>query len=117
MIKKRMAVLGTIVLLAPLLTPATPAAAEPRLTLDNPTFTNAAAFDRTAPLRDVVRARAAARSSTGAAGPTVGDMRPDNGPTVTNRPYAGDPAVQRSKPKPVIPGTTANFEGLSNQDN
>ena len=60
---RRMAMLGTAVILAPLLSPAQPAAAEPRLTLDNPTFTNAAAFDRTAPLRDVVRARAASRAS------------------------------------------------------
>ena len=44
-------------------------------------------------------------------------MRPDSGPAVTNRPFAGDPSVQRHKPKPVIPGTKANFEGLSNQDN
>ena len=44
---RRMAMLGTAVILAPLLSPAQPAAAEPRLTLDNPTFTNAAAFDRT----------------------------------------------------------------------
>jgi hypothetical protein len=68
-------------------------------------------------LRDVVRARAAARASTSAAGPKVGNMRPDNGPVVANRPCAGDAAVQRNKPKPVIPGTKANFEGLSNQDN
>jgi hypothetical protein len=114
---RRMAVLGTAVILAPLLSPAQPAAAEPRLTLDNPTFTAPAAFDRTAPLRDVVRADATGRASVGAAGPKVGDMRPDSGPTVTNRPFAGDPAVQRHKPKPVIPGTKANFEGLSNQDN
>ena len=54
---RRMAVLGTAAVLAPLISPTHPVAAEPRLTLDPPTFTNAAAFDRTAPLRDVVRAR------------------------------------------------------------
>jgi hypothetical protein len=114
---RRIAVAGVAVILAPLVSPARPAAAEPRFTLDNPTFTAPAAFDRTVPLRDVVRARASARGSVDAAGPRVGDMRPDDGPTVANRPYAGDPSVQRHKPRPVIPGTKANFEGLSNQDN
>lgn len=107
--------LGIAVILAPLLSPARPAAAEPRLTLDNPTFSDAAAFDRTAPLRDVVRAHAAARASTSAAGPEDDDRF--EGPTVTNRSFAGDGTVQLNKPRPAIPGTKANFEGLSNQDN
>jgi hypothetical protein len=48
---QRLAVVGATVPLAPLLAPARPAAAaEPLLSLNNPTFRNAAAFDRTAPV-------------------------------------------------------------------
>jgi len=111
--RRHLTFVGAGVLVASLLSPASPAAAAPQFGQTTPTFTNAAAFDTTRPLRDLVAERKALR----AARPSVGDLSPDKGPAVTSRGHAGDGALQARKPAPVIPGTRANFEGLANQDN
>ncbi|HZN74104.1 MAG TPA: hypothetical protein VFC00_20750 [Micromonosporaceae bacterium] len=106
-------ILGVGILLAALLTPVGSAQAAPISPHNGPTFTNAAAFDTSAPLRDLARA-AAARSQASAA---VDDVRPDRGPVTTNRGHAGDAAAQSAVAPATIPGTLANFDGVSNQDN
>ena len=90
----------------------TPAAARGELKAK---FTDAAAFDVSAPLRSL----AAARRSAAGTSSVVREIRPDRGPTArSNSGHTADSAVQSS---PVvaatIPSTSANFEGLSNQDN
>jgi len=110
---RRFALLAVVVLVATLLNPGRPASAAPTPQRDRPTFTGAAGFDVSRPLRDVVRERAAARRVA----PSVGDLRPDAGRVATGRGHPADGALQAVRPAPVIPGTRANFEGLSNQDN
>jgi hypothetical protein len=113
-----------LLLIAGLLSPmagsahAAPAAATaPRL---QPTFKNAAAFDVTAPLRDLARqapAKVAARP-----------LPPERGPTVVDRGFSGDGAVQATAAQRLgasaaagaaaaIAAPSANFEGLANRDN
>jgi hypothetical protein len=79
-------------------------------------FTDAAAFDVSAPLRTL----AAARRST-ATTPTLREIRPDRGPSVSPNGHHADGALQSrsavSSSVATIPATGANFEGLSNQDN
>jgi hypothetical protein len=41
----------------------------------------------------------------------------ERGPTIPNVGHTADGALQSALPAPTIPGTQANFEGLSNQDN
>ncbi len=46
------------------------------------------------------------------------DIRQERGPTAVDQGFSGDAAVQNSLPATAtIPGTIANFEGVSNQDN
>jgi hypothetical protein len=81
-----------------------------------PTFSNAVAFDRSPALRDLVR-RAA---PTGALLSKVIEIRPERGPVAVDRGFSGDGALQTRAavgPTLQIPATSANFEGLSNQDN
>src|SRR5438309_1680826 len=81
-----------------------------------PTFSNAVAFDRSPALRDLAR-RAA---PTGALSSKVIEIRPERGPVVVDRGFSGDGALQTRAaigPTLQIPATSANFEGLSNQDN
>ena len=78
-----------------------------------PTFTNAAAFDTSPPLRDLARTHPLHNSST-----TSQEIRPERGPVARNRGFTGDGAVQTAGPSSAnIPATSVNFEGLSNQDN
>ena len=90
----------------------TPAAARGELKAK---FTDAAAFDVSAPLRSLATARRSAAATSSA----VREIRPDRGPTArSSSGHTADSAVQSS---PVvaatIASTSANFEGLSNQDN
>ena len=81
-------------------------------------FTSAAAFDVSPSLSEIA-AQATRRS---AAASDVLEI-PERGPVVADTGYTGDGALQTAKPSagaqeaPMIPGTIANFEGLSNQDN
>jgi hypothetical protein len=76
-------------------------------------FTDAAAFDVSAPLRTL----AAAKRSTVTTS-TMREVRPDRGPSVSPNGHSADAALQTSDAvAATIPATGANFEGLSNQDN
>jgi len=77
-----------------------------------PTFKNAVAFDVSPPLRNL----AAARRVTPEPGP-LREVRPDRGPVAEDQGFSGDGALQSGAGAATIPGTGANFEGLSNQDN
>ncbi|OGO36376.1 MAG: hypothetical protein A2W35_07410 [Chloroflexi bacterium RBG_16_57_11] len=89
-------------------------------------FSNAVAFDKTAPLRDLATQRA--QSQAAALQPAddgLVDVRPDRGPMVADQGYAGDGALQSNELQSALSGPTAaaisaplvNFEGLSNLDN
>lgn len=105
------------VLVAAVLVPIGPAQADPALSSGKPTFTEPAGFDVSHPLRELARTAAASRA--GATGD--GEVRPDRGPVAANRVHSTDQAVQDGAGTTVgtqaIPGTLANFEGLSNNDN
>jgi hypothetical protein len=105
---------GIGILLATLLVPTHASQAGPALTLDRPTLTGAAGFDVSKPLRELA---SSAKAATAAASPQDAEVRADRGPVAADRGHSPDGAVQEKKPPRVIPGTTANFEGLSNQDN
>jgi hypothetical protein len=79
-----------------------------------PKFSNAVAFDVSPPLRSLAPAAAPATSSS-----AVVEVRPERGPVAQDKGYSGDAALQSSAQTGAlaIPGTLANFEGLSNQDN
>jgi hypothetical protein len=79
-----------------------------------PKFSNAVAFDVSPPLRSLAPAAAPATSSS-----AVVEVRPERGPVAQDKGYSGDAALQSSAQTSAlaIPGTLANFEGLSNQDN
>jgi hypothetical protein len=78
------------------------------------TFTDAAAFDVSAPLRTLAASRRSAAATTS----TVREVRPDRGPSISPNGHRADGALQASTDvAATIAGTVANFEGLSNQDN
>ena len=79
--------------------------------LRGPTFTEAAAFDVSKPLRQLALA---AKPSTKAGGEEV---RPERGALTADLGFAGDAAVQSTAGALAIPAPSASFEGLSNQDN
>jgi len=113
-------VIGAGVLLAALLVPAGSAQAGPA-GVASPTFTRAAAFDVTRPLREMVP-HATSSPPSSAATQTVIEVRPDRGPAVTGNGHQADGAIQAgvvaagaaAKAPPAGP---TSFEGLSNQDN
>ena len=85
-----------------------------------PKFSSAVAFDTSAPLRDLAKAKQEKifKSSK------LVQIRPERGPVVRDTGYLGDTAVQRFSGKSTaladalaIASPLANFEGLSNQDN
>jgi hypothetical protein len=78
---------------------------------ENPTFTEAAAFDVSKPLRQLAQTTPPSSEATG------GEVRPDSGPTVADRGPSSDAALQSEVGTLAIPAPSANFEGLSNQDN
>ena len=75
----------------------------------HPTFTKAAAFDVSPPMR--VLARQAPQR--------VAPFRlpPERGPIVRSHGFAGDRAVQSAAGRIDMPAPTMNFEGLQNSDN
>ena len=75
-----------------------------------PTFTKAKAFDVSKPLRELAKA---SKPRT----PRGEDVRTDRGPVVLSHGHSGDAALQAQAAPLAIPGTIANFEGLSNEDN
>lgn len=75
-----------------------------------PVFTKATAFDVSKPLRELAKA---SRPGT----PRGEDIRPDRGPVVESHGHSADAALQTQAAPLAIPGTIANFEGLSNEDN
>ncbi len=83
-------------------------------------FSDAVAFDKTPPLRELA-ASASRRAAPGS--DELKEVRPERGPVAPDRGYSGDAALQGAAgaaaalSATAIPGTTANFEGLSNQDN
>jgi hypothetical protein len=90
-------------------------------------FSEAVGFDKTPPLREMVAQRAQAGIGLlGLDSNEIVDIRPDRGPEVTDQGYSGDGALQGASAlraltaelsSLAIPGTMANFEGLSNEDN
>jgi hypothetical protein len=100
-------------ILATLLTPAGKAgAAAPAAPRFEGTFSQAAAFDVSKPVRELAKA-AGARAQ----GAMSDEIRPDRGPAVTNRGHSTDAALQTAAAPQAIPGTIANFEGFAQQDN
>jgi len=79
-----------------------------------PQFSDNVAFDVSPPLRDL----AAHRATPVLPEEDQGEVREENGPeAVDSDVYFPDAAVQSNVSPSAIPSTTANFEGLSNQDN
>ena len=80
-----------------------------------PSFTEAAAFDTSAPLSTLVHSRAS--------DPSQARLRPDRGPIVADTGFTGDGAVQASQAKrasaaaSTVSAPLASFEGLSSQNN
>src|SRR5438128_4947132 len=70
--------------------------------------TKAAAFDVSKPLRVLARSTRPTKFR---------GLPAERGPTMPNLGHTADGALQSRLPAPTIPGTLANFEGLSNQDN
>jgi hypothetical protein len=91
---------------------ATPAGSAPAA--HSPKFTKAVAFDVSKPLRVLAKtARIEARDKDAR-------MSPERGPTMKDKGYSGDAAVQdfsAVSAVAAIGATIANFEGLSQQDN
>ena len=75
-----------------------------------PKFTNAVAFDVSRPLRELAKERKPGKAKGG-------EVRPEAGAVGEDRGHSGDAALQADIAPLAIPGTIANFEGLSNQDN
>jgi hypothetical protein len=108
---RRVGLVGVVVVVTSLIAAAAAAAASaagPAVLTPPPTYLTPAAFDKSKPLSELV--------GTGTAierGPHAG-----NAPVVSaDAGFSGDAAVQSDPVAPAIPGTLANFEGLSNQDN
>ena len=121
---------GAGVVLVVALTPTGSVVAAPPSTDITPTFTAAAAFDVSRPLRDL--------PTTSAAAATEERAERGGGPVAADRGYAGDRALQAdivsqdatssrgatatgdsaaSRRARTVGPTLANFEGISNQDN
>lgn len=91
-----------------------------------PKFSEAVAYDVSAPLREQARMRSGAAALPGAE-QVILDIRPDRGPVAQDRGHSGDgarqngfPSVQRRSAAAAaasISPPLVNFEGLSNQDN
>jgi len=78
------------------------------------------AFDVSRPLRELA-AQAQSRKGQFAASQEPIEIRPESGPVVEYPGYSADGALQvdlrQLEAATAIPGTLANFEGFSNQDN
>jgi hypothetical protein len=111
---RRRSLVGAGVVAAGLLTAvvATPAGTAPAA--HSPKFGKAVAFDTSKPLRELAKtAKTAARDENTR-------MSPERGPTVKDKGYSGDAAVQdfsSVSAVATIGGPIANFEGLNQNDN
>jgi hypothetical protein len=83
----------------------------------NPTFTAAAAFDTTAPLSQLAAAQKATSSGATAKARDGFEDRDAPGARKVAAAQAPTEEVQTAVGTGAVPLTTANFEGLSNQDN
>jgi hypothetical protein len=88
-----------------------------------PVFSTAVAFDVSPTLRDLASA-AGQKSTQGPIDQEPIEIRPERGPIVLDKGYAGDGALQATSGQqglgsnaPAIPAPSLTFEGLSNQDN
>ena len=93
-----------------------------------PKFSEAVAFDATAPLRTMFAPGAAGSAARPASGALV-ELRPERGPEAVDQGYSGDGALQGAGFKffadifsatttaAPAPATNVNFEGISNTDN
>ncbi|HEY3123450.1 MAG TPA: hypothetical protein VGK70_05245 [Thermoanaerobaculia bacterium] len=86
-----------------------------------PHFSEAVAFDVSLPLSTMAW-QAPLRKLPVKPSQEPVEIRPERGPVVHDEGYSGDGALQAESARPTgaapaIPGTLANFEGLSNQDN
>ena len=92
---------------------------KPSLRVDAPVakFSTAVAFDVSPALRDMELVRRRTTPSSEA----IIEVRPERGPISQDQGFSGDGALQTPGSGPhvalSIPGTIANFGGLSNQDN
>jgi hypothetical protein len=76
-----------------------------------PKFSEAVAFDRSKPLRELAKtAKAGAKQH-------APELARERGPFLADEGYAGDAAVQTAAAPLAIAAPIRNFEGLSNQDN
>src|SRR6266850_8082966 len=88
-----------------------------------PKFSNAVAFDISAPLRDLAPAKKHVFPPSSEVRDLEIRRERDLAPEVKDKGFTGDAALQSSTQRPAapttltIPSPLANFEGLSNQDN
>jgi len=87
-----------------------------------PTFSQARAFDISAPLRTLAASRPSRTGPSGLAQEPF-EVRPERGPVAADRGYSGDAALQTAYGTPkqalaaTIPSPLITFEGMSNDDN
>ncbi len=118
---RKLKVVGTGVLLVIALAPTGSAQASAPPSLAKPTFSQAAAFDTSKPLRELANSTANAATAK-AADASIREVRPERAvPSVAEsssvNALSGDGAVQSAVAPDAIGAPLANFEGLSNQDN
>jgi hypothetical protein len=88
------------------------AASTPTISGGSPVFSNAVAFDTSRPFSQLAGAPAPATEAE-----TGDDTEPGDGPYVADTGHTDDGALQSSAGTAAIAGPSANFEGISNQDN
>ncbi len=118
---RKLKVVGTGVLLVIALAPTGSAQASAPPSLAKPTFSQAAAFDTSKPLRELANSTASAATAK-AADASIKEVRPERAaPSIAESSsvaaLSGDGAVQSAVAPTTIGAPLANFEGLSNQDN
>jgi hypothetical protein len=99
-------------ILTTVLTPAASANAAPARPRFEGTFSQAAAFDVSRPVRELAR-QAGARAPAG----TPDEIRAERGRSAGDVRHSTDAALQAAAPTQTIGGTIANFEGFGQQDN
>ncbi len=112
--QKILSIFATLVMIASLLS-VLPAAASPAQAFKapKPKFSNNVAFDVSPTLREMAANRVAPEIME----EDEDDFRDERLPEAADAGFSGDAAVQANPLSENIPGTLANFEGLSNQDN
>jgi hypothetical protein len=114
-------ILPALAMVAALLVAPAAAHAQPAFTLPTPTFTHAAGFDTSKPLRDIARQAQAARlgltDEDEVRESEAEEVLEDREVAPVDHGFSGDAVVQTVPGAAAIPSTTANFDLLSNQDN